>query len=504
MPSAKPIRLRDGRYQLPPFAILDEHEFVDEHTKKRQVFDKKRLQRLADKLNRRVRETGDLIPVTLGHTVDGLPEHRQPAIVGLTRNFRLAPLKKSGRWAIWADPISPAEHVETFRKHPRRSVELWAAKHAAGEDDIDPIAILGATSPKRDLGLHQFSRSGPSIRYLDPTDERIHYRKETSGDDDMALEDEGDGASKLTPADVKAIVAELLQTEPLKKLLAVAEKMEAGTEEPEPEGNPPPGDAGHEEPPLGAEGMEPEPEREGEPQKENAMGGGMGEPSGYSAVGARSARAPYSRSRTPQRQSRGSAARVPEYTGDWRQWLEDYENMNAADQMIAPVAEQVGRQDAELKRYKRENTEMAKRLAALERENVALEINGTLAELATEFILDEEDEFKELIRMSKPQRDQRYEQIKRRYAKRADEVPGGGDYALGREQEAVQPTRMGGRRGEGPVNRYARSPEEASNIANEMARRGISDPEEFFRKIQEEQEAAEKRAAGSNGRVRTR
>jgi hypothetical protein len=37
-----------------------------------------------------------------------------------------------------------------------------------------------------------------------------------------------------------------------------------------------------------------------------------------------------------------------------------------------------------------------------------------------------------------------------------------------------------------------------------MARRGITDPEEFFRKIQEEQDAADKRAAGRNGTVRTR
>jgi hypothetical protein len=330
-------------------------------------------------------------------------------------------------------------------------------------------------------------------------------------------DDGEEGGSKLSPADVKAIVAELLQTEPLKKLLAVAEKMEGGAEEeevPGDDGNPPPGEAGHEEPPLGAEpgmdaGME-GPERGGEPRREDAGAGaggmGPGGADGYSAVGSRSARTPYNRRRTPQRQSRGSVAQVPEYTGDWRQWLEDYEAMNHPndrDEHIAPIAEAVGRQDAELKRYKRENSEMAKRLAALERENVALEINGTLAELAKEYVLDEEEEFKDLIRMSKKDRDQRYDQIKRRYAKRADEVPGGGDYAMTRDQEAVQPTRMGGRRGEGPVNRFARTPEEASNIANEMARRGITDPDEFFRKIQEEQEAAEKRAS-RNGQVRTR
>lgn len=519
--TAKPIRLRDGSYQLPPFAIIDEHEFVDEETGKKQVFDKHRLQRLADKLNRRVKETGDLIPITLGHTVDGLPEHRQPPIVGFSRNFRLAPLKKSGRWAIWADPISDPRNVQKFRDHPRRSVELWAAKSAKGEDDIDPIAILGATSPKRDLGLHQFSRSGPAIRYLDPTDERIHYRKET-GDDDMGEHEDGDGESKLSPSDVKAIVAELLQTEPMKKLLAVAEKMEAGDgadgdgvdgdgaapgTTPELDGNPSPGQPGHQEEPLGAEpppGSNPEEmDRDGEPRQMNAMGGMGGTDggaTGYSAVGSRSARMPYSRSRTPQRQSRT----VPEYTGDWRQWLEDYENMNNANEAVQPVLEQVGRQDAELKRYKRELADTQKEVAALRRENVALEINGTLAELAKEFVLDEEEEFKELIRMSKPQRDARYDQIKRRYAKRGDETPGGGDYAIAGSEEAQLPTRMSRRQDSGPVNRFARSGEEASRIASEMARRGIQDPDEFYRKIAEEQAAVDARQAQTNGKIRTR
>lgn len=516
-PANKPVRLNDGSYKLPPFAILDEHEFVDEETGKKQVFDKHRLQRLADKLNRRVQETGDLIPVTLGHTVDGLPEHRQPPIVGLTRNFRLAPLRKSGRWAIWADPISPAEHVETFRKHPRRSVELWAAKSKNGEDDIDPIAILGATSPKRDLGLHQFSRSnGPAIHYLDPTDGRIHYRKET-GDDDMPSDndDTGDTGSKLSPADVKAIVAELLQTEPLKKLLAVAEKMDAGSEAGEPtadDGTGPPGDTGPggadfgpgagAEPPEMTEGAD----RGGDPRREMAgEAGGSGsedyQAAGSAPIGARSARPmanAYHRTRTPRRQSRT----VPEYTGDWRQWLEDYEAMNNQQQQPPddPIREQVGRQDAELKRYKRENEAMHKRLAALERENVALEINGTLAELAKEFVLDEEEEFKELIRMSKPQRDARYDQIKRRYAKRADELPGSGEFVLGGHEEATL-TRMSRRGDAAPVNRYARSGEDASRIASEMARRGITDPEEFYARIQAEQKAAEER----NGTpVRTR
>lgn len=114
------------------------------------------LQEIANNNNKRVRQTGDATPLVVGHTVDGDPEDEQPEIVGYATNFYVAPLFETGQMALHADfHIRREERDRVNKFFPRRSVEYWPRRR-----EIDPISLLGATTPEQDLGLIQFSRNG--------------------------------------------------------------------------------------------------------------------------------------------------------------------------------------------------------------------------------------------------------------------------------------------------------------------------------------------------------
>jgi hypothetical protein len=135
--------------------ILDEHVLKDDEGGEILKVDKARLEEIARRNNKRISETGDLTPFVIGHTDDDAPEDEQPEIVGYATRFYVAPFRKTGRYALHADAKFMAGKKNLINKFPRRSVELWL-------DDwkIDPIALLGATTPERDLGLLQLGRGG--------------------------------------------------------------------------------------------------------------------------------------------------------------------------------------------------------------------------------------------------------------------------------------------------------------------------------------------------------
>lgn len=54
--------------------LLDEHKLLDKDGKVVEVIDEKFLQEVADNNNRRIAETGDLTPIVIGHTEDGVSE----------------------------------------------------------------------------------------------------------------------------------------------------------------------------------------------------------------------------------------------------------------------------------------------------------------------------------------------------------------------------------------------------------------------------------------------
>lgn len=141
-----------GRY-----ALLDEHELKATPNRKEIKVNAARLQRIADNGNKRYKNTGDMIPSVIGHTNDDATESNQPPIVGFWKNLGVEPLFDTGKKAVWADHFVYKSKIDLVKKYPRRSVEFWSNR-----DEIDPVSLLGATTPERDLGLMLFERQNTS------------------------------------------------------------------------------------------------------------------------------------------------------------------------------------------------------------------------------------------------------------------------------------------------------------------------------------------------------
>jgi hypothetical protein len=132
--------------------LLDEHEMTDEAGRPMARVDKAILEQIAQNNNRRVMETGDPATLILGHTSDDPRSEEKPA-KGFTVNYRVLPFKRdpaTGQviYAIHGDFKLRPQNAHLLEEYPRRSVELWWNKK-----ELDPIALLGGTSPERDLGV---------------------------------------------------------------------------------------------------------------------------------------------------------------------------------------------------------------------------------------------------------------------------------------------------------------------------------------------------------------
>lgn len=152
--------------------ILDEHDLVDDEGRVLVNLDDSFLQRVARNNNQRIKETGDETPIIVGHTKDGLPERHQPEIVGWASNFRVRRLFKTGRKAIFATMRFLKDKIQVVKQLPRRSVELWLKKMV-----IDPISLLGSTTPERDLGLLRFSKDNQTYSPVFPSEDQMDNDK---------------------------------------------------------------------------------------------------------------------------------------------------------------------------------------------------------------------------------------------------------------------------------------------------------------------------------------
>lgn len=132
--------------------LLDEHTMTSETGKPVANVDRYALQQIADNNNRRVRETGDPATLILGHTSDSPLAPEKPA-KGFVVNYTVKPYKRDPQtgqviYAIHGDFKVRPKNAAILEEYPRRSVELWWNKK-----ELDPIALLGGTSPERDLSV---------------------------------------------------------------------------------------------------------------------------------------------------------------------------------------------------------------------------------------------------------------------------------------------------------------------------------------------------------------
>lgn len=152
-------------------AVYDGHVIVDRETGKEYPVTRERLQEIADRSNMRVESTGDECPIIVGHTQDGLPEWKQPPIVGYATEFYVGdhpkkanyPVLYAKNYKLYKKSKVGGEEMdaeEVMRRFPRRSPEVWLK-----DKIIDPISMLGATTPMRDLGLVRNSKKGKPLKY---------------------------------------------------------------------------------------------------------------------------------------------------------------------------------------------------------------------------------------------------------------------------------------------------------------------------------------------------
>lgn len=138
---------------------------LDEHILKGKggadvTVDRSFLEEIAQNNNRKFSTTGDPAALIVGHTPDDESQDQKP-VVGWAVNFRVEPFRNGeGRQtsALYADLYFRKDKEHVIKDFPRRSVELWVAKK-----EIDPIALLGGTTPERDLGVIRFSRPPATV-----------------------------------------------------------------------------------------------------------------------------------------------------------------------------------------------------------------------------------------------------------------------------------------------------------------------------------------------------
>lgn len=115
-------------------------------------FGRYELERVIERSNRRIEETGDFAPIVIGHTSPD-PNAPKPPKIGWAGPFKLGWLTEArDKLAILADFRIDKDKTSLLNEYPRRSAELWAEDRY--EDMyLDPISLLGADTPWGDMGV---------------------------------------------------------------------------------------------------------------------------------------------------------------------------------------------------------------------------------------------------------------------------------------------------------------------------------------------------------------
>lgn len=139
------------------FEVFENIPVFVEHTRELRTgrtlcFNRKELQQVVDRSNRRIDETGDFAPVVIGHT-NADPLAPKPPKIGWAGPFRLGWLNKDkDKYAILADFRIEKDKVPLLKDYPRRSAEIWA-EDKYEDMYLDPISLLGADTPWSDMGV---------------------------------------------------------------------------------------------------------------------------------------------------------------------------------------------------------------------------------------------------------------------------------------------------------------------------------------------------------------
>ncbi len=157
--TAVPSLERDKWHYVKGIPVFDEHSGTEEGLDIE--FTPDVLKEIVSRNNKRIQDTGDLVPVTRGHT----GEETEPPVLGWASNFSLGEFGADKRACIYCDMQFTQENYAEVEKlaagmpFPRRSIELWTEDllidPVALRAPLDTVALLGANRPARNLGLGQ-------------------------------------------------------------------------------------------------------------------------------------------------------------------------------------------------------------------------------------------------------------------------------------------------------------------------------------------------------------
>lgn len=159
---------------VPSVCLFAEHETTGSDGMPRK-YDLAAMVRIVRTCNERIVDFDGFSPLTDGHTPN--PEdmdQSDPPIVGYAGPYRLGMMGRvKPRWGIFASEWHYRDVAAEMSRKPRRSVELWTFDHDPTHMHFDPIAILGAETPRLSLpsryqaselaGMHVTRYSAPAF-----------------------------------------------------------------------------------------------------------------------------------------------------------------------------------------------------------------------------------------------------------------------------------------------------------------------------------------------------
>ncbi len=205
-----------GRFPADEFRTIPRVVVFAEHrTKLRDgtpvTYDRDALERIAANCNRRIEETGNYAGVCLGHTDK---DDGDKPLIGFAGPFRVE--DRDGKAVLTADLHIFKEDFDKLRRYPRPSPEVWIPTDGFDPDRIflDPIALLGAETPRLDLGMTFLYRARDGTMQCEKY--AAHPSAGSVAIPLLGAEQKGERyqmAANLTPEDIQAILKAIEATD---------------------------------------------------------------------------------------------------------------------------------------------------------------------------------------------------------------------------------------------------------------------------------------------------
>ena len=196
------------------------------------------LESMCKNMNSRINDTGDYTAICLGHTPtpsekkNGVP---QPPLVGFCGPFKVGKIgSQNTRYAIIAENWAIfKDESDRAKKYPRRSVEVWREDNPR-DRYIEPVALLGAETPRRDLGL-AYSRMHAGVmveRYTAaapcfPGANNTYIPGGSKKKSNYAAPETQGGGMSLSDDDINKIIAAVMELDTTKFVQGLMEQSQA-------------------------------------------------------------------------------------------------------------------------------------------------------------------------------------------------------------------------------------------------------------------------------------